>query len=225
MLQNIINKSNELTINRRRIIGVQYTRNEIVKTAQTPTINPWKFTIKAANGFIYSQVRDMLEELDRLDRNNYEWITFGDNPNMSWMFSYRGAASVAQLDALQIVSFTGNQLMLENFTDIPLGTVLFKANDIIQVGSFCYTSVSQVTYQGFPSVTVTTHRPNISSIDPAGSAIVVGNGVQFPVVCVNMPTYKLVPGAFTRNSASGAITNNAIVEFDSDFELVEYTGV
>jgi hypothetical protein len=223
MIQDIINKSNQLVINRRRVIGIQYTRNEIVKTAMTPTINPWKFRVTAGNGFIYSECRDMLETLDRLDRNNYEWVTFGSNANMSWMFSYRGAATTTQLGNLRVISFTGNQLVLENFTDIAVGTVLFRPNDIIQVGSFCYTSTTQITYGGTASVTVITHRPNISTVDPAGSSVIVGNGVSFPVVCVNMPTYKLIPGAFSRNS-SGVITNNAIVQFESDFELIEYTG-
>jgi hypothetical protein len=225
MLQNIINKSNQLTINRRRVIGIQYTRNEIVKTAMTPTINPWKFTVKASNGFIYSEVRDMLEELDRLDRNNYEFVSFSSNSNMSWMFAYRGAMDAAAISAITITSFSGNQLVLGNLPALDPSAVLFKPNDIIQVGSFCFTSTTQILRGSGSTVTITTHRPYFASIDPAGHGIVVGNSVSFPVVCVNMPTYKLIPGAFSRNPTTGKITNNAIVEFDSDFELVEYTGV
>jgi hypothetical protein len=224
MLQNIINHSNQLVINRRRVIGVQYTRNEILKTAQTPTINPWKFTVKAANGFVYSEVRDMLEELDRLDRNNYEFVTFSGNGNMSWMFAYRGVMDSTAISAITITSFSGNQLVLGNLPALDPSAVLFQPNDIIQVGSFCFTSTTQVLRGNSATVTITTHRPYFASIDPAGHSIVVGNSVSFPVICVNMPTYKLIPGAFRRNQTTGVITNNAIVEFDSDFELVEYTG-
>lgn len=222
-IQKIIDKSNQLTISRRRVIGVQYTRNEIIKTAQTPTINPWKFTVKAAS-FVYSEVRDMLEELDRLDRNNYENVSFSNNQNMSWMFAYRGVMSAEEWIQITVTSFSGNQLVLGNLPALDPSAILFEPNDIIQVGAFCFTSVSRVARGSSATVTVTTHRPFFSNVSPVGGSIVVGNDVVFPVVCVNMPTYKLIPGAFRKDQVTGKITNNAIVEFESDFELVEYTG-
>ena len=44
-LQSIVNACNGLTIDRRKMVGIQFTRNEIPRVSQTPTRNPWKFTL------------------------------------------------------------------------------------------------------------------------------------------------------------------------------------
>ena len=44
-LQTIIDKCNGLNIDRRKMVGIQYTRNESPRTSQTPTFNPWRFVL------------------------------------------------------------------------------------------------------------------------------------------------------------------------------------
>ena len=224
-LQRILNQSNDIVINRRRVIGVQYTRNEILRTAETPTLNPWKFTVTSSNGFVYSEVRDMLEQLDWIDRRIPETITFSDNPNFNWMFRYQGDMVQADIDAIVVDSFSGNQLVLGNLPALLDTAVLFRPNDIIQIGNnyFPFTSVNTVTRGLASTVTVTTHRPNVIANSVVNSNIVVGSQVRFNMLCMNMPTYKLIPGARRINSL-GEITNNAIVEFNDPFEFVEYLG-
>lgn len=226
-LQSIIDNSDSIDINRRRVVGVQFTRNEIVRTSETPTRNTWKFTVNQNNGFPYETSRAILEELDRLDRSIPQSVSFGSNPKMSWLFRYQGDMSPANIATITVSSFIGNQLIL-NMPGVYIpGSKIFLPNDFIQIGGFHFPFTSTGTYTGADIVanklTVTTHRPNFISNNVVNQPIVVGAGVQFKVLCTNMPTYRLVPGAFRRGS-DGTVMNNARIEFDDSFEFVEYTG-
>lgn len=234
-LQHIINSCNQIQVNRRKVVGIQSTRNETYKTAETPTRNPWKFSIQSSNALVYSDARQILEELDRLDRRTYEDITFSDNPNMSWMFAYQGDMSSAQIASLTVTSFIGNQLTLGNLPSLGSSGIMFKPNDILQIIGYPYpftvvgpaiTQANQpaanVLRGSGSTLTLTVHRPNFIIDNIIGRNIIVGPAVRFRVLCPNMPTYKLVPGA-QRMNAQGQLINNARIEFDSTFDVVEYT--
>ena len=60
-LQTIINNADTVKINRRRMVGIQMSRNEIAYTSETPTRNPWQLTVKVSKLFRYEQARAMLE--------------------------------------------------------------------------------------------------------------------------------------------------------------------
>lgn len=227
-LQTIIDKCNGLRINRRDVVGIQITRNEIPRTSITPTKNPWRFTVDMPSSLRYFEARALLEEIDTLDRYLPETITFSNNSKFSWMFAYQGALNNTQLSAITVTSFTGNQLVL-NVSGVTAGasTVVFKKNDLIQIGGsgsypFPFTSTTEVLRGSGSTITVTTHRPNILSGTLAGLGIIVGNNCQFKVFCPNMPTYKLTVGGFAGTVNSP--TNNALIEWSDAFELYEYVG-
>jgi hypothetical protein len=226
-LQTIIDNCDSISINRRKVVGVQYTRSEIVRTSETPTRNIWKFSVNQNNGLIYNQNRALLEQLDLLDRVNPQTVSFSNNPNMNWMFSYQGVLTAGQIASITVSSFSGNQLILNMPLGIGATQVIFEPNDFIQVTGFAFPFTAIQRYTGANIVagklTVTTHRPNFITNQVTNLPIVVGSDVQFKLLCTNMPTYKLVPGAFSR-SVSGEVINNARLVFDEPFELVEYTG-
>ena len=60
-LQTIINGCSDMSINRRNVVGIQYTRNEIPRVSLTPTKNPWKITLTMPNSFRYSEARALME--------------------------------------------------------------------------------------------------------------------------------------------------------------------
>ena len=66
-LQTIINKCNALNIDRRKVVGIQITRNEIARTSETPTFNPWRMTLTMPASLPYQTNRDLIEALDTLD--------------------------------------------------------------------------------------------------------------------------------------------------------------
>ena len=214
-LQKIINIAETIGINRRRTVGVQTTRNSIVRTSETPTRVPWRFQVKVGKLMRYEQARAILEEIDRLDRNVPEVITMSNNSNLSWMFAYQGDMSNSTINNIRVDSFSGNQLVLKTISGINVGQAMFKAGDFIQVGSYPYpfTVVSDVLRTSASTETVTVHRGNFISDSVVNQTITVGNAVTFKMLCMNMPTYTLTPGGST-----------ALVQWDSDFQLYEYTG-
>jgi len=226
-LQTIIDNCDSLEIDRRKVVGIQITRNEIPRTSVTPTYQPWRMKLTMPARFQYSQVRDLLEALDTLDRNTPQVVTFANNSALSWIFRYQGAMSAGNISAILVQSFVGNQLVLSGLPAVPSGTVLFEPNDLIQIGTypFPFTSTGRVLRGSGSTVIVYTNRPNIIStpITPNVLGITVGNPCQFKLFCPNMPTYKLYPGGYLQNSA-GTTINNALIEFSDAFTLYEYVG-
>lgn len=223
-LQTIINKASAMTIDRRKVVGVQITRNEIPRTSLTPTKQPWRFTITMPSSLKYYDNRDLLEALDTLDRYTPAYVTFSDNACLSWIFRYQGQLTQSQLNGLTVQSFVGNQLVLSGLPVVPSSRIIFQPNDLIQIGNnkYPFTSTTQVTRGTAGTVTVTTNRPNIITGAVAGSGLTVGNDCEFYMFCPNMPTYKLIPGGYTRSN--GTTVNNALIEFNDDFTLFEWVG-
>jgi hypothetical protein len=211
-----------LKIDRRKVVGIQFTRNEIPRVSETPTKNPWRFTLELPNSFKYYEARALMEEIDNLDRTTPQLITFSNNPALNWIYKYQGTMSIAQINGITVQSFIGDQLVLQNLPVLPSTRVLFGANDLIQIGNYTYpfTSTTQVLRGSGSTVTVTTNRPNIISGAVAGAGITVGNACEFYMFCPNMPTYKLIPGGQTM--LQGQVISNALIEWSDAFQLYEW---
>ena len=224
-LQTIIDNCNGITINRRKVVGIQYTRNESPRTSLTPTYNPWRFSVQMPGSLRYNEARSLMEAIDTLDRYTPQTITFGNVSCLNWIFRYQGAMTSGQINTITVQSFTGNQLVLTGLPTVGSSTVLFEPNDLIQIGTnpYPFTSTTQILRGSGSTVTITTNRPNIISSSVVGLGITVGNSCQFRVFCPNMPTYSLSPGGYQKNS-SGVVVGNALINFDSEFELYEWVG-
>jgi hypothetical protein len=221
-LQTIVDFCGSLKIDRRKVVGIQFTRNEIPRVSETPTKNPWRFTLELPNSFKYYEARALMEEIDNLDRTTPQLITFSNNPALNWIYKYQGTMSIAQINGITVQSFIGDQLVLQNLPVLPSTRVLFGANDLIQIGNYTYpfTSTTQVLRGSGSTVTVTTNRPNIISGAVAGAGITVGNACEFYMFCPNMPTYKLIPGGQTM--LQGQVISNALIEWSDAFQLYEW---
>lgn len=226
-LQTIINMSDSIKIDRRRVIGIQTTRSQLMRIGETPTYSPWRFTVTVPNG-VYYDSRALIETLDNMDRAVSEVISFGAISSMSWLYRYQGAYAIADLADITVSTFVGNQLVLDISALSPrvVGTAIFKKGDLINIFGypypFTFTTDIITPVSGVNTITCVMHRPRV--IDPtvnlAGTGIEVGPNAKFRVLCVNMPVYTLTPGAY--KSSNGTVLNNGIISFDSDFKLVEH---
>jgi hypothetical protein len=227
-LQTIINASSGITINRRKVVGVQITSNQIPRTSLTPTRVPWRFTIDMPASLPWWNNRALVEFLDNIDRYSPQVVNFSDTC-LSWLFRYQGAMTSGMISGLTVSAFAGNQMTLSGLTaaGVTNGTVMFLANDLIQIGTnpYPFTAVNTVTATSSNTITFEVNRPNFLT-SFSGQGITVGPACNFNVFCPNMPTYKLLPGAYYKYdgpSGSGTI-NNARIEFTDAFELYEFTG-
>tara|TARA_R110000744_G_scaffold373898_1_gene486326 strand:+ start:4997 stop:5686 length:690 start_codon:yes stop_codon:yes gene_type:complete len=224
-IQTIIDNCNGMTINRRKVVGQQITRNQIPRVSTTPTKNPWTMELDMPTSFQYNDARALMESTDTLDRTGYEDVTFSNNTALNWIYRYQGTFASSQLNGLTINSFVGNQMVLSGLPAVNANRVIFEPNDLIQVAGFPYpfTSTTRVTRGTGGTVTVTTHRPNIISSTVDTLNIVVGNNCIFRLFCPNMPVYKLIVGGI-QYSAGGTIVGNALIEWSAPFQLYEYVG-
>lgn len=223
-LQTIIDNCNGININRRNVVGIQYARNEIPRVSQTPTTNAWKITLDMPNSFRYSEARALIEELDTLDTTTPQLVTFGNNINLKWLWAYQGSITTAQVAGLRVVSYIGNQLILNGLPAVASTRYLFKKNDLIQIAGHPYpfTTEEDVPRGSGSTVTITTSRPNIITTDVSNLGIVVGTNCQFNFFCPNMPVYKLIVGGYQKSQ--GVVQNNALIQWSDSFYMYEFTG-
>lgn len=221
-LQHIIDNSDGLEINRRRVVGIQYARNQLVKTNETPTVNPWQIEVNPGP-IPFNKSRAIIEELDRLDRNKPETVTLGNHANMKWLYKYQGQCTAAELESLGLASFAGNQMVVSVVGVAGPSKIVFAKGDLIQLRGFPhpFTVTNDVVRGTETTVTITTHRPNVLlQTVPIGTKFNVGSDCEFRVICTNMPTYGLKVGAYS--SKGGVVENNGYIEFSGSFELYEY---
>lgn len=223
-LQNIVNICDSIEINRRKMVGIQFTRNELPRVTETPSYNPWRMTLTVPARLRYSDSRQILETIDTIDRRTPENVTFGTLG--TWMFGYQGSLTPIQRSNVTYNSFIGNQLVLNvsGITGATSTSVVLEQGDFIQVSGYPYpfTSTTQVLKGTGSTVTVTTHRPNILTTVPGnGTPMRFGSDVIFNMFCPNMPTYKLMPGG-SKYSVNGVLLNNAYVQWSDNFVLHEW---
>lgn len=193
--QTIFEIQQSMTVNNRRMVGQQVARSGYMTVAQYLTTVPWVFTVTPHNFLYYPQVRDIIQSIDNLDRQNPESITFSSS-NLSWFTKMQGTATTATLNGTptpntQTLNLTSN------------GT--FKAGDFIMVGGYTY----KVTADSAGSV-VYIHRPLIGT-PSSGATVLMGNDVSFNVVAEKCPVYTLNP-----------MTNGAFVQWSDPFVFREY---
>lgn len=209
--QTIFDISQSITVNTRKLAGQQVSRSGQVRTLEYLTAQPWVFTVKPHSYLYFPQVRDVLQTIDELDRVTAATITFSST-NLSWFCAYQGALTSNQAAALTLASVpaaNSKTITVGNLPAVAQGTIVFKAGDVLQIGSYPYRVTTQVTKPAGSTVTVTLHRPVIGT-PTAGTLTAVGSACTWSVVAEVCPTYTLVP-----------MTNGAFVQWDADFVFRE----
>ena len=209
--QTILDISQTITVNNRRMVGQQYSRSGQVRTALYVTSVPWVFTVRPHSFLYYPQVRDVIQTIDNLDRQTAANITFSST-NLQWFTAYQGQLSGAQVAALTLASVpaaNATTISVGNLPTIASSTIVFKAGDFIQIGNYPYKVTAEVLRGSGATVSVTIHRPIIGT-PSTGTLTAVGSACTFSVVAEVCPTYTLRP-----------MTNGAFVDWDADFVFRE----
>lgn len=215
-LQNIINNSTQIIVERTKIASSTLSRSGRYASALQISNQPFMFTVSYQPMATYSAVRGVLEEIDRLDVTQSEAIEIGSsNSGLSWITAYQGDLSSAQLGQITATGTTGAQtidLDLSSVTGASSGDYVFKKGDYVQLDTayrYPYTVTQDVLFGIGGTVTVSLNRPFItqSGYTVTGKGILTGSDCTWTVKMLAKPTYQMLPSRY--------------VEFTGDFTLIE----
>jgi len=214
--QDIFEISQTISVQNHRTVGQQVSRSGQMRVAQYLTSVPWVFTVKPHNFLYYPQARQILNDLETLDREFPDTVYFSSN-NLKWFTAYQGSATIVQTGAFQLsaVPSANSQIfVMKGLPTVASTTVIFRAGDFVQVGDYPYKVTNDVLRGSASTVNVYVNRPIIYSASLiVNSPILVGNNVLFSLYMETFPTYTLVP-----------MTNGAFIQWDSDFVFREAIG-
>jgi hypothetical protein len=221
-IQNIIDRAQQIEIDRRRIVAQTISRSQRIKTSERSTAQPWRFKVTPPGSLPWTASRGFIEVIDLNDRVGEYTISLNNNPGMNYITAYQGIITTAALNNLSIHAATTSTLTI---TDMPAigapttdperavttSTVMFYAGDLIQPANsrYPYTVVSTVIRGASTTTSVTLHRPIITSegINLVGQSLKIGNSCSWRVIISGLPSYQLVP--------------MRQVQYTGDFELIE----
>ena len=216
-LQNIINNASSISIDKRKVTSSVLTRSGVLRTTAFLGHQPYFFTVNFSASLKYSENRDILEDIDTLDRVTEEVINIGSsNLGLQYITRYQGNMSNASINTITVNNVVDFGNLYLNCSSVSAGSgYLFKKGDFIQpkgntnVYRYTYQVTSDVAYSTSSNVAIPVHRrlfeqPGQTYI---GGGIRVGKDVTWPVKMLQKPNYTILP--YDR------------VVFDGDFQLVE----
>ena len=210
-IQNIIDKCQQIEIDKRRIVGQTISRSQRIKTAERSTAQPWRFKITPPGMLPWTASRGFIQVIDFNDRVGEYEISLNNNSGMNYITAYMGSLTAGQLNSMTIHAVGTSSFTLTNLPSVGSGVVMFEPGDLIQPANSRYPyTVATTSTRGINTTTsVTLHRPVITSegITLPGLQLKVGNSCTWRVVVAGLPTYQLVP--------------MQRVQYTGDFELVE----
>lgn len=185
--QYIIDKAQDIQINRRAIVAQTTTRDQTVRTVSRGG-QVWRFDVTVPDGLAWTDLRPAIEAMDKADRYTPSTIQLNNPGYSNWLSAYQG-------DATSLTGFSatvnGGDTITLNTTPAGLapGKFSFKAGDLVQIGTTgrVYTVVNTVVY---PNTAVQLNRP---IFEAAGTyALTIGPNVSWSVVCVQFPDWKVI---------------------------------
>lgn len=210
-IQNIIDKAQQIEIDRRKIISQSISRSQRIKTAERSTAQPWKFKITPPGMLPWTASRGFIEVIDFNDRSVEYTISLNNNSGMNYITAYQGGITQGQLNSLTIQAVGTSSLTITTLPSVSSSTVIFAKGDLIQPNNsrYPYTVVDTVLRGLTTTTSVTLNRPIITSegISLLSQGLKVGNSCTWRVLVSGLPTYQLVP--------------MQRVQYTGDFELVE----
>jgi len=212
-IQTIIDNAMSIEFIRRKLAGQSISRSGQVKIASVANNVPWQMIVEPRPGMRWADSRDLIEEIDRLDRVFIEVVDIGNtNPNLAYITNYQGTLTGTELSSITVSSANALTLTL-NVSSITGSTkVVFEPGDFVQLAGnykYPYTVTSRVLRGSGTTVDVPINRPFIdqAGYTEVGAGIIVGKNVTWQVVMTKKPSYRVIPGGY--------------LEWADNFELVE----
>ena len=221
-LQTILSVAESVGINDHRFVGQMLSRNMRINTSEVLTVQPFEFEIKPMNYLLYSQNRAVLSALRTVDKEYESYLNFGSTGWLNYV-NYQGDMSSAQANNCQIEIASANKtLVLGSLPSISSSAYIVKTGDFIQIDRYAYIATANVQRGGGSTVNIPVHRTIMTTlvspigavIGQYGTTVSLGgstyNGITFPVILRDYPTYTLVP-----------MTNDSFIAWNGGFKAIE----
>jgi len=173
----IIDNAQDVQINKRGIVASTMARDQTVRAVSRGGII-WRFTVTPASGLRYNDpgVRAYIETIDNFDRYTPAYVNFSHLN----LFPFQGTSQPSTITVTQ----GSTNASVSGGSGIKL-----KSGDIIQCQG------QPRVYSVFGDVTGTNLVLNRPALESNGTyTLLVGNNVQFYVICTQIPDYKINPG-------------------------------
>ena len=181
--QTVINNAETIAINKKKKVSQTVSRDGTVKSTSLGG-QIYEFTVKLPDGPAWTTYRQLIEQMEALDRTTVGQIQINDSGH-TWLSGYQG--NLTNITAVTVSYSSGNTLTITGGATLASG-FRFRAGDFIQLGSSgsVYNVVSDVA---FNSNTITVHRP---VREAAGTyTLRVGSNVTWNVICVQFPQWTI----------------------------------
>jgi hypothetical protein len=221
-LTTILSVCESVGINDHRFIGQLISRNQRISTSEILTVVPFSFDMKPHNYLLYSQSRSLLNSLRIPDKALEQYLNFSTTGWVNYI-KYQGDMTSVQIANCVFTTGSANKnLQLGSLPSINEFAYIVKAGDFCQVGRYAYIATEDVQRGTGSTVVIPVHRnlitpvtANIAAvIGEFGTTIALGGdsyqGVTFPVILRDYPTYTLVP-----------MTNDSFISWSGNFVAFE----
>ena len=183
--QKVIDYAETISIERKAVVASTQTRNGQVRTVSRGA-SYWQFTVKLPDGIAWTELRQEISKLERLDRYTESTFSF-NNTGHNWLIKYQGDSQ--NYTGFVATATQGSATLTLTTSPTTVSGYKFRAGDVIQLGTTgkCYTVAADVA---FNSNSVTLHRP---VLDTTGSYnLRVADNCEFTVICRDFPSWTLM---------------------------------
>lgn len=190
--QNVIYNAASISIAKRKKVSQTVARDGTIKATSLGG-QLWQFEVRLPNGPRWSDYRQIIEQIEALDRITVGTIKINSSGH-DWLTGYQG--DLASTNGITVSYTSGNTVTITSgATGLSPGQFRFRSGDLIQLGSSggVYSIVNDVDYN---DTTITLHRP---VRETAGSyGLIVGQNVTWNVICAEFPQWTI----FARDQVS-----------------------
>ena len=201
----IIDNAVDVQINKRGVVATTTSRDQTIRSVSRGG-RVWRFTVTPNPGTRWQDpgVRKYLEELDKADRIETQYINF-NSAGLEYIFGYQGGI-MAPTVTIDVVNNSGE--IIAAIVGSPPSTNGYwaKAGDLLQLTNTgrVYTVLEDKEAGVNPIITL--NRPIAEPVGTYNTAR-FGKACTWKVFCTSMPYYKITP--------------TGIIEWSGSFEFVE----
>ena len=225
-IQNIINRSQSIEIDRRKITAQTLSRSQRIKTIERDSSQPWRFKVTPPGQLDWATSRGFIEVIDMNDRFTEYEISLNDASGMTYITEYQGDLNATQLSSMVVSTTTTATLTLNTLPSIgatiSTSTVNLSAKSFAIATNVTYNRAFSTSRNDF--IIPTTTYDNLVNKPLAGdtlsAATYVISGQTISTITRN---YIIIAGvSYTRivmSAVPDASSPAALVDFDSDVSI------